>query len=93
MYAMSAMVVFFLLDFSHAVMFQCHFVRHVKMIRTYVMHVSMINITCRLQFCVLYVKMLFHIVLSVLLMEPYASNALLDLFSIVNFTVKNVVIL
>ena len=87
------MLVSILLAFRLAVIFQWCTAYHVKMTPIYVMPASMTVIIWLLQSYALCVRLLYPIVLGALLMELYVSNALLGLFSIVNFIVKNVVIL
>ena len=87
------MLVSILLAFRLAVIFQWCIAYHVKMTPIYVMPASMTVIIWLLQSYVLCVRILYPIVLGVPPMELYVSNALLGLFSIVNFIVKNVVIL
>ena len=87
------MLVSILLAFKLAVMFQCLIAYHVKMTPIYVMPASVTVIIWLLQSYALCVRMLYHFVLGVPPMELFVSNALLDLFSIVNFIVRNVAIL
>ena len=93
MYVISAMLVSILLAFRLAVMFQCLIAYHVKMTPIYVTPASVTVIIWRPQSYAPCVRMLYPFALGAPPMELFVSNALLDLFSIFNFTVKNVVIL